>query len=664
MFQDTAATVPAVVGQAVARINDKSGRGHNATQATATQRPVLRQNATTGKYFLEFDGVDDNLTTTVAFGPVSVLSTFAALRNRAQVNLSGIVEMASSAAPGPSTFRIRQRASGSNTIWDALLSATATEGSGANATANSTAPNTMVMSSQHDIPGDLSTIRVNGVAGVNGVGDKGTNALGTVTVNIGKMSFRPGIAADIYGLIVRGALTADPVPAEYWLDTAMGGGVMPPFEPPAPPLNRPDEGFARELGGRFPWMAFAQPSSQFTFWSDVGANIMDSWNPNVSGVSGYDPANMSSFTNQHRNAAQAWDSAAIAAGFKLARHPFTSTRALADLAPAMRPNIAGWPVQDEPEAGSGFNIAPQLAMIDAADPTFTVPRAMNNTGPAVIYQQGVTLFPYFDQFAAYPAVQAGFDMYPVQQTTAGKTVVMAYRPNGQPYTATHASAGLVSARTEQWSVSGVMKVNWLAASPYAVFIATGGFVEGYQTELRVPTPEQVRFQIADAIVMGAEAISFFPQRFEWIAGAKTFTSHNATPAAVKTALTQVITRWKQLETGFAANLLVNPLTNRIWPTTYRVCPDTVPTGQQTTAESGLVFAAPPTSEFLPGPFQGSKRVTSLGNVYFIQNMMDEPGTLTDATWGFAGVAFAARETRVFFEANKANAVWSDIGGIL
>lgn len=41
MFQDTAETTPVTTpGQTVARINDKSGRGNNATQATAASRPT------------------------------------------------------------------------------------------------------------------------------------------------------------------------------------------------------------------------------------------------------------------------------------------------------------------------------------------------------------------------------------------------------------------------------------------------------------------------------------------------------------------------------------------------------------------------------------------------------------------------------------------------
>lgn len=49
MFQDTAATVPVTaVGQSVALIRDKSGRGNHASQATASKRPVLARRPKTG----------------------------------------------------------------------------------------------------------------------------------------------------------------------------------------------------------------------------------------------------------------------------------------------------------------------------------------------------------------------------------------------------------------------------------------------------------------------------------------------------------------------------------------------------------------------------------------------------------------------------------------
>jgi hypothetical protein len=62
LFQDTAGTVPVTAtGQRVARINDKSGRGNNGVQATVAAQPIYRFDSSIGKYYLEFDGVDDRL---------------------------------------------------------------------------------------------------------------------------------------------------------------------------------------------------------------------------------------------------------------------------------------------------------------------------------------------------------------------------------------------------------------------------------------------------------------------------------------------------------------------------------------------------------------------------------------------------------------------------
>lgn len=64
MYQDAAGTVPVTgVGQPVGKVLDKSGRGNHATQTTSAKRPILQQNATTGAYYLSFDGVDDCLVT-------------------------------------------------------------------------------------------------------------------------------------------------------------------------------------------------------------------------------------------------------------------------------------------------------------------------------------------------------------------------------------------------------------------------------------------------------------------------------------------------------------------------------------------------------------------------------------------------------------------------
>ncbi|MFN3945185.1 MAG: hypothetical protein ACK4K7_09670 [Allosphingosinicella sp.] len=60
MFQDSGGTVAAAVGSPVGMIRDKSGRGNHAVQATASARPILRQDGG-GRLYLEFDGADDRL---------------------------------------------------------------------------------------------------------------------------------------------------------------------------------------------------------------------------------------------------------------------------------------------------------------------------------------------------------------------------------------------------------------------------------------------------------------------------------------------------------------------------------------------------------------------------------------------------------------------------
>jgi hypothetical protein len=85
-FTDTAGTIPATVGDAVARINDLSGNGNHAIQVTAAARPLLQQTAG-GLYYLAFDGSDDTLVANLAMSTASMtaitaLSTVHAPGNR------------------------------------------------------------------------------------------------------------------------------------------------------------------------------------------------------------------------------------------------------------------------------------------------------------------------------------------------------------------------------------------------------------------------------------------------------------------------------------------------------------------------------------------------------------------------------------------------------
>jgi hypothetical protein len=74
MFQLSTGTTAVAVNDPVGYIADKSGRGNHLTQANTASRPVLRQDAG-GKYYLEFDGVDDkllNATLDIAAQPITL----------------------------------------------------------------------------------------------------------------------------------------------------------------------------------------------------------------------------------------------------------------------------------------------------------------------------------------------------------------------------------------------------------------------------------------------------------------------------------------------------------------------------------------------------------------------------------------------------------------
>lgn len=108
MYQDAAGTVPVTgAGQPVGLIRDKSGRGNHARQTTSASRPILRQNATTGAYYLEFDGSDDFfVTSSIDFTATNKISLFAGVRKLSDVGSQIIVELSSSADASGRAFKL------------------------------------------------------------------------------------------------------------------------------------------------------------------------------------------------------------------------------------------------------------------------------------------------------------------------------------------------------------------------------------------------------------------------------------------------------------------------------------------------------------------------------------------------------------------------------
>ena len=108
MFQDAAGTIPVTVaGQPVGLIRDKSGRNNHAFQTTSASRPILQRNATTGAYYLAFDGADDFLqTNNIDFTATDKVSLFAGVRKLSDANAGALIELSTNASSTAGTFGI------------------------------------------------------------------------------------------------------------------------------------------------------------------------------------------------------------------------------------------------------------------------------------------------------------------------------------------------------------------------------------------------------------------------------------------------------------------------------------------------------------------------------------------------------------------------------
>ena len=181
VWQDAAGTVPATAaGHPVGKITDGSGNGKHLTQSTYTSRPVLTSYG--GKLWLEFDGIDDGLSIpSIDFSASDEMSVIVGQRKTGTA-VAILAELGSAspygfylAAPESASLLYTFFCRGDNT---AIATQAATMSSG-------TAPDTAVLSATGSISADLSKIWRNGVAGVDGTGEKGAGTFGNLPLFIG-----------------------------------------------------------------------------------------------------------------------------------------------------------------------------------------------------------------------------------------------------------------------------------------------------------------------------------------------------------------------------------------------------------------------------------------------------------------------------------------------
>ena len=180
MFQDSAGTTPVTAaGQPVGLILDKSGNGNHALQTTAASRPLLQTSG--GLWWLEFDGVDDALSTeSVDFSATDKTSIFTGVYRSA--NRGVLAELSSNVASNNGSFFVfaGDRDTASGPMW--TVSARGTAADAANqaveTAADYAAPMLSLLTVMNDISGDLTTLRINGVGVGTATGDKGAGNFG------------------------------------------------------------------------------------------------------------------------------------------------------------------------------------------------------------------------------------------------------------------------------------------------------------------------------------------------------------------------------------------------------------------------------------------------------------------------------------------------------
>ena len=219
LFQDSAGTTPVTaVGQTVGRMLDKSGRNNHATQANIARRPTYQIDSS-GRPYLLFDGVDDDMGTGTVTPSTNKGQVFIGLRKLSNAARAMAVELLGT---GVGTINIEAPSSSLN---DYSLRSGGTTTATASASPYSV-PITNVVTGLGDISAPFSTIRVNGVQKTSVTTTQGTGNYLPSAIYIGR---RAGASLPfngrIYSLIMRFGpnLTTEQITAnESWVNIKTG----------------------------------------------------------------------------------------------------------------------------------------------------------------------------------------------------------------------------------------------------------------------------------------------------------------------------------------------------------------------------------------------------------------------------------------------------------
>lgn len=201
--------------------------GNHAFQATAASRPILRQNATTGAYYLETDGSDDWMqTNAINFTGTDKVSVFTGVRKLSDAAFGTFVELSADFNVNNGTFILAAPAVSPTRSYRFVSRGTAAQSVGS--TNFAPAPSSNVITGLADISGQSVSIRSNGVVIEALSASLGTGEYGNYPLYL----FRRGgtslpFAGHFYGLTIVGRLcTAAEIRAIERLYAAKTGVIL------------------------------------------------------------------------------------------------------------------------------------------------------------------------------------------------------------------------------------------------------------------------------------------------------------------------------------------------------------------------------------------------------------------------------------------------------
>lgn len=211
LFQDSAGATPVTAaGQPVGKMLDKSGRGFHATQSISLQRPTYQIDST-GRPYLLFDGVDDNMVTGTITPGTDKVQVFAGVRKLSDLLVGIVCELSPVTGTSEGAFRLSapHNVATPNYGFQSRGTAIATT-----TAATYTAPTTDILTALGDISASSNVLRVDGTQIGSSAASQGTGNYLAYPLYIGS---RAGTSlffnGRLYSLITRfGAnLTADQI---------------------------------------------------------------------------------------------------------------------------------------------------------------------------------------------------------------------------------------------------------------------------------------------------------------------------------------------------------------------------------------------------------------------------------------------------------------------